>query len=127
MDGKTMEEVKQILLARWRFLAEGAEREQQMTENNQQAEIIDIAQGLEQMDREMSLAEQERKELVAIERALAKMATANYGTCEDCGEEIPPKRLVIVPEARLCANCQALEERQNQKTIRNRLPRAASR
>ena len=74
-----------------------------------------MAQSLEQMDRDTSLAEQERREMLAIERALAKMSTGSFGVCEDCSEEIPPKRLIAIPSARLCAHCQAFEERLNSR------------
>lgn len=49
-------------------------------------------------------------ELVAkIDRALRKLADApeDFGLCEDCEEEIPPKRLEAMPYASLCAPCQA--------------------
>jgi DnaK suppressor protein len=44
-----------------------------------------------------------------IDRALAKLATApeDFGLCEDCEEEIPPKRLSLVPYATLCVACQS--------------------
>jgi DnaK suppressor protein len=120
MDSKTMEEIRNALLDRYRQIGHiskttGHDVEAAAEQNEPHAEIIDIAQGLEQLGRDMSLKEQERRELVAIERALTKMSTGNYGVCEDCGEPIPPKRLMVLPEARLCASCQAFEERQNQK------------
>ena len=37
--------------------------------------------------------------------ALEKLGKGNYGTCEKCGEEIPPERLAIYPEARICLSC----------------------
>jgi DnaK suppressor protein len=92
-------------------------------EPNNSAEIIDIAQALEQLGRDTSLKEAERRELLAVEKALAKMATGSFGICEDCGEEIPQKRLMVLPEARLCAHCQAYEERQ---ASRNRVNRAVA-
>lgn len=115
MDGSTLQQIRSALLARWRKI------ENDQSQNTKpgdeifpsQAEIIDMAQALEQMGRDASLQEAERRELLAIEKALAKMATGSFGICEDCGEEIPHKRLLVVPEARLCANCQTIEERQN--------------
>ena len=77
-----------------------------------QAEMIDIAQSLEQLGRNSSIQEQELRELQAIDRAIAKLATMNYGTCEDCDEEIPERRLLAVPEARLCTRCQSIRERE---------------
>ena len=121
MDGNTLQQIRDALLARWKRIGRGAEvRHQESPEeiylNTAQAEVIDIAQTLEQIGRDTSLQEAERRELMAIERALAKMATGSFGICEECGEEIPPKRLVVLPEARLCAHCQAFEERQNSRT-----------
>jgi DnaK suppressor protein len=44
-----------------------------------------------------------------IDRALAKLADApdDFGLCEECEEEIAPKRLAAVPYATLCVACQA--------------------
>jgi DnaK suppressor protein len=44
-----------------------------------------------------------------VDRALAKLADApdDFGLCEDCEEEIAPKRLAAVPYATLCVACQA--------------------
>ncbi len=121
MDGDTLNRIRQSLLARRDQLGVGEtfDRERDMKPMNEnQAEIVDMAQALEQLEREQSLAEQERKELIAIERALAKMASGNFGTCEDCEEEIPQRRLTVLPEARLCAKCQEIEERQQSRVMR---------
>jgi len=117
MDGNTLQQIKTSLLDRWTNLGQNAGRDIQsgFDQDQSHAEIIDMAQSLEQMDRDTSLAEQERREMLAIEKALAKMSTGNFGVCEDCSEEIPAKRLVAIPSARLCANCQAFEERQSSR------------
>ena len=39
-----------------------------------------------------------------IVRALEKIDEGTYGTCDECGEEIPPPRLRIAPESTLCVN-----------------------
>ncbi|MCE5309655.1 MAG: TraR/DksA family transcriptional regulator [Acidobacteriales bacterium] len=44
--------------------------------------------------------------LKAINEALARMKAGEYGICEECGEEIPEKRLRAVPWARRCVACQ---------------------
>ncbi|MCM2322754.1 MAG: TraR/DksA family transcriptional regulator [Oligoflexia bacterium] len=122
MDGKTIEELRKLLVDRWRNIgrraedAPGTDAPAAASGLDSQAEIIDIAQNLEQLERDSSLAEQERRKLIAVERALAKMATGSFGICEDCGEEIPPKRLLVLPEAKFCANCQTVQERQNART-----------
>lgn len=125
MDGKMLEQIRDNLLSRWKKIGKNSEYDINMMElNAPQAEIIDIAQTLEQLGRDASLAEQERRELLAIEKALSKMATGSFGVCEDCGEDIPSRRLMVLPEARLCANCQTYEERQNART---RSPHIATR
>ncbi len=47
--------------------------------------------------------------LARIDRALLKLRDApeEYGLCEECEEEIPLKRLQLMPHASLCAECQA--------------------
>jgi DnaK suppressor protein len=44
-----------------------------------------------------------------IDRALGKLAGSpeEFGLCEDCEEEIAPRRLALVPYATLCVACQA--------------------
>lgn len=123
MDGSTLQQIRDNLLSRKLRLGGEISRERALLAHTDdmispQAEIIDIAQALEQIDRDQSLAEQERRELVMVEHALAKISTGAFGVCEDCEEEIPPKRLAIVPEARLCARCQAFEEKQQSRTMR---------
>jgi DnaK suppressor protein len=114
MDGSKLQRIRDSLLHRRNRIYEGGrhEPENDMTVEGQPVEIIDIAQTLEHIDREKSLAEQERRDLRAIERALSKLKSGAFGICEDCGDEIPERRLMIVPEARFCAKCQAVEERQ---------------
>jgi len=116
MDGQTLEQMRNMLLSRWERI--GKEKNLELVpeiDGTTSAELIDIAQALEQMGRDSSLKEAERRELIAIERALAKMATGRFGICEDCGDDILAKRLLVLPEARLCSPCQTYEERQNLK------------
>jgi DnaK suppressor protein len=61
-------------------------------------------------------------ELVArVDRALAKLASApdDFGLCEDCEEEIPTKRLAVMPYATRCAACQAKVEPKGGATRKN--------
>lgn len=123
MDGSTLQQIRDALLDRREKLGGGLlvrDREAggKSDLDDRQAEVIDIAQTLEQIERDKSLAEQERRELRAIERALLKIASGTFGICEECEEEIPAKRLSVLPQARLCAKCQAIEEKQQNRTAR---------
>ena len=114
MDGSTLQRIRDALLTRRKTIKFGDTAEGAISSGEAagEVEIIDIAQALEQIDRDKSLQEQERRELLAIERALAKIALGTFGVCEECGMEIPERRLIVLPQARLCARCQEMEERQ---------------
>lgn len=60
--------------------------------------------------------------LKAIDEALRRMVDEpeEYGICEGCDEPIPTRRLLLVPEATLCAECQDAEEKANSPRGRNR-------
>ena len=44
-------------------------------------------------------------DLIRIEAALERLQNDDYGFCENCGEEIAPKRLEIDPLATRCTQC----------------------
>ena len=48
------------------------------------------------------------QQIARIDKALLKLRDApeDYGLCEECEEEIPLKRLELMPHATLCAECQ---------------------
>ncbi len=45
-----------------------------------------------------------------ISTALIKIESEDYGFCEDCGEEIAEKRLLIYPTVYLCIDCSSKHE-----------------
>jgi DnaK suppressor protein len=52
-------------------------------------------------------------ELIArVDKALRKLKDdpEEYGLCEECGDEIAPKRLQIMPHATLCTECQSARD-----------------
>ncbi|MDH5573251.1 MAG: TraR/DksA family transcriptional regulator [Gammaproteobacteria bacterium] len=51
-------------------------------------------------------------EIRDIDAALIQLAQGNYGTCVDCGGDIPPERLKATPTACRCLSCQQLHEKQ---------------
>lgn len=58
----------------------------------------------------LSLKERERNLLKQIDSALARLAADRYGICEECGEEIPLRRLQAQPMTTLCVACKTLQE-----------------
>jgi DnaK suppressor protein len=51
-----------------------------------------------------------RKLMYNIDEAIRKIEEGTYGICEDCGEEISEKRLLVLPAATLCVDCQENRE-----------------
>jgi DnaK suppressor protein len=43
--------------------------------------------------------------------ALDRLNDGEYGTCTECGEEIAPARLRVIPEVQTCVRCQDKLER----------------
>ncbi|MBW3096987.1 TraR/DksA family transcriptional regulator [Pseudohoeflea coraliihabitans] len=65
---------------------------------------------MDAMQQQAMAASQERtrqRDLVRIEMAERRLAEGDYGYCEDCGEEIPDRRLAIDPMAETCVRCAA--------------------
>lgn len=58
----------------------------------------------------LSLKERERSLLKQIDDALGRLAANRYGNCEECGEEIPLRRLQVRPMTTLCIACKTLQE-----------------
>ncbi|HZZ84583.1 MAG TPA: TraR/DksA family transcriptional regulator [Anaeromyxobacteraceae bacterium] len=81
------------------------------------------AQALSEMLQSLASARNRgQADLVALlDKALHKLEVApdDFGLCEDCEEEIPPKRLAVMPYAPLCAECQAKREPRRQATRRS--------
>jgi RNA polymerase-binding protein DksA len=50
------------------------------------------------------------QELYAVESAIGRLRNGTYGICIDCGTEISPERLNVVPTALRCIDCQSRRE-----------------
>lgn len=62
------------------------------------------------------LSTRDREKVAKIDLALSKINKKTFGTCEDCEEEIPEKRLVFNPYCSTCVGC--AEEREVAKKNR---------
>jgi DnaK suppressor protein len=61
--------------------------------------------------RTAAIEEQLENKIKQTKRALKRVKNGKYGICEDCGEMIDTDRLMVYPEATLCAKCQAKREK----------------
>jgi len=61
--------------------------------------------------RTSALKEQIDRRIIQTRKALTMIKVGKYGICEDCGKMIDTDRLMIYPEATLCAKDQARREK----------------
>ncbi|MDR3570548.1 MAG: TraR/DksA C4-type zinc finger protein [Syntrophobacteraceae bacterium] len=83
----------QRLAAAWQELEEPA------IELEEEAQKANIVKPYDKLD------ESRKTEIEQIDLALIKMSVGDYGICESCGDDIAPKRLQVLPWARLCVEC----------------------
>ncbi|CAB4751330.1 MAG: molecular chaperone DnaK [Actinobacteria bacterium] len=62
-------------------------------------------------EHEMSLVINARDMVLQTERALDRIDSKRYGSCEECGNAIGKARLQVFPRATLCMLCKQKEER----------------
>lgn len=64
-------------------------------------------------DRDLAISKIDRRsrELRHVRAALHRIRGGRFGACEQCDEDIAPKRLAAIPWASLCIVCQEAEER----------------
>ena len=66
-------------------------------------------------------AARESKELREVERAIERLHSPDFGSCEDCGTDIPVARLQVSLTATRCIACQTRYEKERgiggQRTI----------
>jgi RNA polymerase-binding protein DksA len=64
-----------------------------------------------EMRKRLALKHQLSESLAEVEHSLHKLDDGTYGMCDNCGEGINNARLEALPQANLCLNCKALQER----------------
>lgn len=69
----------------------------------------------EEQSLELRARDRERKLLRKIESAINRIATGQYGYCEETGEPIGLKRLLARPTATMCVEAQERHERRERQ------------
>lgn len=108
------EELRQALLSERRRILERVARVEEdlrWLDANVEPEIEEEGQE-EAMARLLArLDEHGLAEIGAIDRALSRLASGDYGHCDVCGHPIALERLRALPSATTCAPCAAGAER----------------
>jgi RNA polymerase-binding protein DksA len=74
----------------------------ELLSGSQDNHLADTATETYERELDEGLEEDARERLHQVEKALARIDSGEYGTCEVCGKEIPVERLEAVPWATLC-------------------------
>lgn len=73
-------------------------------------DVSDQASAEEDQRFSMRIMEREQNLLKKVNEALDRMKKQTYGICEQCGEDIPYKRLKARPVTTFCIECKTLQE-----------------
>ena len=61
--------------------------------------------------RTSAIKDQLDRKIIQTKKALSRMKVGKYGICEDCRNMIDTDRLMVYPEATLCAQCKVKREK----------------
>ncbi|MFP3983157.1 MAG: TraR/DksA C4-type zinc finger protein [Desulfurivibrionaceae bacterium] len=96
---KLVERFNEIIESRTSITDAWRELHEREVEFEEMAQKEVISQSIDQLD------EQEKEEVEAIQRALGKLESGLYGSCESCGREISVQRLETLPWTPYCIHC----------------------
>jgi DnaK suppressor protein len=112
---KTPETLKVVLQRRRRVILETSRRADAEIDALRAAERDpEFEEGAQSEHEQFTLArlsEAQRREILQIDAALARIEAGEYGVCRDCEQEIDPRRLEALPYALLCTECATRRER----------------
>jgi RNA polymerase-binding protein DksA len=72
--------------------------------------MADVASDNYEVEFSLGRASDEQNILYAIDEALKRVEDGSYGSCTQCGKQIPKKRLDALPHTELCIACQSKTE-----------------
>ena len=78
-------------------------------EMNLSTHLMDNAALTLEQELDGTLEENSSNVLAEIDAALERIENGTYGTCANCGNEIPEERLEALPYAMLCIDCKRRE------------------
>lgn len=103
--------IKKNLLTERDFLAARISGNDLSVDDSETPDPVDLAVQNYSKNVLLAVSENDSRQLQMIDEALRRIEDEEYGECQNCGNEIQPKRLEAIPWARYCLNCQELVER----------------
>lgn len=120
MDKKTVNKFrKQLLEERQRLLnnAASTKRNDLYVSTDDLADEADLASVELSQGVVFNLRMKEKEMMSEIDSALERLDSEDFGQCEECGDEIPMRRLELFPTARLCIQHQEEKERRKKNFV----------
>jgi len=71
---------------------------------------LDRAEVLNRQELARTALQQKQNQLAQLKSALGRVDDEDFGICEECATEIPPQRLLAVPESTVCVKCKEQQE-----------------
>ncbi|MEK7856960.1 MAG: TraR/DksA family transcriptional regulator [Acidobacteriota bacterium] len=111
MNKKLLKETKQRLLDERTVLIGKLKDNDLSVDDSETPDPVDLAVRNYSKNVMLAVSENESRQLALIDEALRRVDDEEYGPCQNCENEISPKRLEAIPWARYCLNCQELVEK----------------
>jgi len=114
MDKVTQESFRKLLMEDWERLIEEASLTLNGMSHDKALFPDPTDRAALEADRNflLRIRDRERKLILKIREALARIEDQTFGICESCGEEISESRLKARPVATLCVECKREQERE---------------
>ena len=110
MTKTNLKEFKQKLISERDLLIEKLKGNDLSVYDSETPDPVDLAVRNYSKNVMLAVSENESRQLTLVDEALLRIEDEEYGTCQNCEEDINPKRLQAIPWARYCLNCQELVE-----------------
>ncbi|MCQ1058387.1 TraR/DksA family transcriptional regulator [Photobacterium sp. ZSDE20] len=78
-------------------------------ENGSGGDEVDVANSINDLNRIISDANKLKVKQRQIQAAIGRAEHGEYGLCIECGEQIPAGRLLSLPLALRCVDCESLQ------------------
>ena len=119
MEKERLEYFRELLNERLKTLLEEAEKTVSGMTNDKDTFPDPTDRANLETDRNflLRIRDRERKLILKIKEALARIDDGTFGICEECGEEISEERLKARPVTTLCIQCKTKAEEEEKKKL----------
>ena len=110
MNELNLKEIKENLLTERAALINKLKSNDLSVDDAETPDPVDLAVRNYSKNVMLAVSENESRQIVLIDESLRRIEDEEYGQCQNCEKDSNPKRLVAIPWARYCLDCQQLVE-----------------